>query len=148
MSLPVATVIRNRATNVAREVRRQYLRVIWHMDISPGVRISTSAKLDKSNPRGIHIGEYTSVTFGVAILTHDFVNRRHLDTWIGKRCFIGARSIILPGIRIGDECIVAPASVVMKDIPSNCLVAGNPARVMETNVHTGPWGYRVPAPTE
>ncbi len=53
----------------------------------------------------------------------------------------------MPGIRIGDECIAATASVVMKDMPSNCLIAGNPARVIEKNVHTGPWGYRVPAPT-
>lgn len=113
------------------------------MDIAPGASISLSAKLDKTNPRGVHIGEGTSVTFGSAVLTHDYVNGKHLHTWIGKRCFIGARSIIMPGIRIGDECVIAPASVVMKDIPSNCLAAGNPARVIENSIRTANGGYRI-----
>jgi len=37
-----------------------------------------------------------------------------LDTWIGKECQIGAHSIIMPGVRVGDNCVVAVASVVMK----------------------------------
>jgi hypothetical protein len=37
------------------------------MDIGEGTSISTSAKLDKTNPRGIHIGKYSTVTFGAAI---------------------------------------------------------------------------------
>jgi acetyltransferase-like isoleucine patch superfamily enzyme len=113
------------------------------MDIGRGVNISLSARLDKTNPRGIHIGEFTSVTFEVAILTHDFVNRRHLDVRIGKNCLIGARSIIYPGVTIGDHCIVSAAAVVMKDVPSNCIVSGNPGRVVETGIHTGPLGYRL-----
>ena len=64
----------------------------------------------------------------------------HVDTWIGKECNIGAQSMILPGIRIGDNCVVAAASVVMKDVPSNCLVAGNPARIMEKGIKTGQLG--------
>jgi serine acetyltransferase len=42
----------------------------------------------------------------------------------------------MPGIRVGDNCVVAAASVVMKDVPSNCLVAGNPARIMEKGIKT------------
>ena len=64
----------------------------------------------------------------------------HVDTWIGKECNIGAKSMILPGVRIGDNCVVAAASVVMKDVPSNCLVAGNPARIMEKGIRTGRLG--------
>jgi exopolysaccharide acyltransferase PssR len=43
-------------------------------------------------------------------------------------------------VRIGDHCVVAAASVVMKDVPSNSLVAGNPARIMEKGIQTGPLG--------
>ena len=46
----------------------------------------------------------------------------------------------MPGIKIGDNCVVAVASVVMKDVPPNCLVAGNPARVMEKGIQTGRLG--------
>ena len=49
---------------------------------------------------------------------------------IGKRCWIGANAIILPGITIGDNCVIAAGSVVTKDVPSNCTVAGVPARII------------------
>jgi serine acetyltransferase len=68
------------------------------------------------------------------------VRAMHVDTWIGKECNIGAQSMILPGVTIGDNCVVAAASVVMKDVPPNSLVAGNPARVMEKNIRTGRLG--------
>lgn len=113
------------------------------MDIGKGASISLSARLDKTNPRGIHIGEYTAIPFEVAILTHDFVNNRHVDVRIGKHCMIGARSVIMPGVTIGDHCIVSVASVVVKDIPSNSLAAGNPARVIEKGIHTIGLGHRV-----
>ena len=74
------------------------------------------------------------------MLTHDYPRRLHLDTWIGKECQIGAHSIIMPGVRVGDNCVVAVASVVMKDVPPNCLVLGNPARVIEKGIQTGRWG--------
>jgi acetyltransferase-like isoleucine patch superfamily enzyme len=122
------------------ELRRLYFNKVWGMDIAPECAISFSAKLDTTYPRGIHIGKGTAVNFGACILTHDTPRALHLHTWIGKECNIGARSIILPGIRIGDNCVVAAASVVMKDVPSNCLVAGNPARIIEKGIQTGRLG--------
>ena len=119
-----------------------YLAKIWGMDIGRDCCISFSARLDKTHPRGIHIGDETAVNFEAVILTHEAVNNRSPDTWIGKRCQIGIRSIIMPGVRIGDGCIVAPASVVMKDVPPGSLVAGNPARVIETGLNLGPHGRR------
>jgi acetyltransferase-like isoleucine patch superfamily enzyme len=64
----------------------------------------------------------------------------HLDTRIGSRCLIGAHSFIMPGVTIGDECVISPASVVLKDVPPNTLVAGNPARQIERGIRTGRWG--------
>jgi acetyltransferase-like isoleucine patch superfamily enzyme len=46
---------------------------------------------------------------------------------IGKGCFIGARSIILKGVTIGDGAVVAAGAVVTKDVPTEHLAAGNPA---------------------
>lgn len=48
---------------------------------------------------------------------------------IGSGCWIGAKSIILGGVNIGEGCVVAAGAVVTRDIPPNSLVAGVPARV-------------------
>lgn len=50
---------------------------------------------------------------------------------IGNNCWIGEMARILKGVTIGDGSIVAANSVVTKDVPANCIVAGNPARVVK-----------------
>jgi acetyltransferase-like isoleucine patch superfamily enzyme len=143
MPVPVATRIRELLREVVLRLRRQYLVRVWQMDIGEGTAISGSAKLDKTNPRGVHIGKYSVVTFGAAILTHDYVNQLDRDVHIGDNCFIGAHSIVLPGVTIGNGCIVAAASVVARDVPAGSLVAGNPARIVEHNVKTTRYGVRI-----
>ncbi|MDG6079083.1 acyltransferase [Erythrobacter litoralis] len=123
--------------------RRNYLRKVWGMHIGEGSRISLKAKLDFTNPGGVHIGDYTIVTPMVQIFTHDFVRAKHLDTYIGSYCFIGAGSIILPGVRIGDHCIVGAGSVVNSDVPDRSIVVGNPAKVVKSNIKTGQFGMLV-----
>ena len=117
-----------------------YYTRIWGMDIHPTSRFSLSARFDMTYPAGIHIGEESYVAFGAAILTHDMARGLYLNTHIGRRCFIGARSMILPGIRVGDECIVAAGSIVTKDVPARCIVAGNPARVIRENIEVVAFG--------
>lgn len=51
---------------------------------------------------------------------------------IGKNCWIGEKVIIMPGVSIGDWCILAAGAVVTKNIPSYSIVAGNPARIIKT----------------
>ena len=120
--------------NFLIRLRRLYFTYFWGMDIHPSVGFSLSARLDKTNPRGIHIGEGTYLAFECAILSHDALHNRHVDTWIGKHCFVGARTLILPGVRIGDRCVIGAGSVVTIDIPANSMAAGNPARVVKSNI--------------
>lgn len=82
-----------------------YVRV-YHMDIAPTARISFGARLDKANPRGVHIGDESYVTSGALILAHDYARAFHADTRIGKRCFIGANALIMPGVTVGNEAII------------------------------------------
>ena len=124
-------------------LRRAYLRHVWGMHIGRGARISLKAKLDFTNPQGIHIGDFTIITPLVQIFTHDFVRARHVDTYVGEFSFVGAGSIILPGVRIGDHCIVAAGSVVTSDVPDRTIVAGNPAREIKSNIQTGHYGMLV-----
>lgn len=49
---------------------------------------------------------------------------------IGDNCWLGGRAVICPGVTIGDNVVVGAGSVVVKDVPSNTVVAGNPARVI------------------
>jgi acetyltransferase-like isoleucine patch superfamily enzyme len=51
---------------------------------------------------------------------------------IGPRAFIGAQSIILKGVEIGDGSVVAAGSVVTKSVPANSLAGGNPAKILRT----------------
>jgi acetyltransferase-like isoleucine patch superfamily enzyme len=140
------TGIRTGLRPLAMKLRRAYLNKVWGMHIADDCNVSLSAKLDKTNPGGIYIGESTAVSFRACILTHDYTRGMSLNTRIGRECQIGAYSIIMPGITIGDNCVVAIASVVVKDVPPNCLVAGNPGRVMEKGIKTGRWGRIIREP--
>jgi acetyltransferase-like isoleucine patch superfamily enzyme len=117
-----------------------YLRYFWKMDIHRENLISLQAYLDKSNPRGIHIGQGTAVSFGAAILSHDYVRRLHANTYIGRFCQIGARSVIMPGVTVGDHSVVAAGAVVVKDVPPHTIVGGNPAKVIKEGIDTVYWG--------
>lgn len=50
---------------------------------------------------------------------------------IGNDVWIGQKAIILPGVTIGDGAIIGAGSIVTKDIPSNCVAVGNPARIIK-----------------
>lgn len=52
---------------------------------------------------------------------------------IGNNCYFGAGAIVLGPIKIGDNVTVGAGAVVTKDIPDNCVVAGNPARIISNN---------------
>ena len=98
-----------------------------------------------SEPYLINIGDNTTISFECALITHDAATRviRNLPNNnpntviygpinIGKNCFIGARTTILPNITIGDNTIIGACSLVNKDIPSNVVAAGNPCKVICT----------------
>ena len=131
---------RTRLRDVILLVRRLYLVNVWGMDIHPYTLISRKAVLDRTYPRGIHIGEGTAVSFDAVILSHDHIAGKHTDTRIGKYCQIGARSIVMPGVTVGDHSVIAAGAIVTKDVPQCSIVAGNPARVIRTGIMTTNWG--------
>ena len=102
---------------------------VWHMEIDRSVRIEPSAYIDRTWPRGVHIGADSYIGECAVFLTHDMVRGLYLDTRLGARCVLGARSIVMPGLKIGDDCIVAPGAVVIKDMPDRSEAVGNPATI-------------------
>lgn len=94
--------------------------------------------IDPSHCWHIKIGNNVTLAPRVHILAHDtstklFLNHtRVANVTIGNNVFVGAGSIILPGVTIGDRVVIGAGSVVSKDIPSNSLAVGNPARIIKT----------------
>lgn len=121
-------------------LRRLYYTRVWGMDIDRSAWFSLRVQFDRTHPSGIHIGPDSYVAFGAVVLTHDMTRGLYADTRIGARCFIGAHSILLPGITVGDGSIVGAGSVVTHDVPPGSIVAGNPARVVRHGIKTYRFG--------
>ena len=97
-----------------------------------------------SDPELIKFHNNVSVASGVTFITHDIAHTVLNNLGMGcfsynygcievmDNVFIGANSTILPNIRIGSNVIIAAGSVITKDVPSNSVVAGVPAKVIGT----------------
>lgn len=84
----------------------------------------------------IEIGDNVTFSIRVTLLAHDASTKKSIGyTKIGKiiignNVFVGANATILPNVVIGDNVVIGANSVVTKDIPDNCVAAGNPAKVV------------------
>ena len=116
------------------------LKTVWGMDIAKSARISFGTKLDKTNPKGVHIGNESYLASGAIVFTHDFSRSLKTDTYIGQRCFVGANAIVMAGVHIGDEVVVGSGAIVTKDVASHSVVVGNPARVIKSGIRTEKFG--------
>lgn len=91
--------------------------------------------IDPSHCYHIVIGDNVTLAPRVHILAHDastykFLGKtRAANVTIGNDVFVGAGTIILPGVHIGNRAIIGAGSIVTKDIPDNSVAVGNPARV-------------------
>lgn len=88
---------------------------------------------------GITVGDNTLIGHNAVITTlnHDFVPERRSDMYpapvvIGSRVWMGANVTIVPGVTIGDNSVIAAGAVVTKNVPSNVVVAGVPAKVIKS----------------
>lgn len=95
-----------------------------------------------TEPWLITIGDNVHITAGCAFITHDggtLILRPEVPDleWtapitIGNDVYIGVRTLIMPGVTIGNRCIIGAGSIVTRDIPDNSVAAGVPARVIKT----------------
>lgn len=97
--------------------------------------------IDVTRPWLIDIGEDVQITGGVTVLTHGYdwsvIKGVYGDilgssgkVTIGNNVFIGTKSTIIKGVTIGNNVIIGANSLVNKDIPDNCVAAGNPCRII------------------
>ena len=126
--------LRQKISILVSKIYVWYLTKIRKYDIGEHCSISWRASLDRANPRGVHIGHHSRVMLEALIIAHDYSRGLHSSMWtdtrIGHHCVIGGRSIILPGVTLGNHVFVAAGSVVTKNFPDNCMIGGNPARII------------------
>lgn len=114
------------------KLRRRGLKIGKNVTIMEGVII------DPSHCWHITIGDNVILAPRVHILAHDastklFLNHtRVADVSIGSNVFIGAGSIVLPGVTVGSNVVIGAGSIIKKDIPDNSVAVGNPAKVICT----------------
>lgn len=112
-----------------------------------GVKIGNHVKITGSvlfgsEPYLIEIGNDVTLTNGVVFLTHDGgvgLFRKEYSginvfgkIIIGNNVFIGSNTIILPGVSIGNNVVIGAGSVITKNIPSDVVAAGDPARIIRS----------------
>ena len=101
--------------------------------------IGANVTFDNWSANLYDIGEYCTITMNTILLTHGMV-RQEDNSYrstvgkliIGKHVFIGAGTIITRPVTIRDNVMIGAGSIVTKDIPSNCVVAGNPAKIIRS----------------
>lgn len=132
------------------------------IELGNNVKIGSSSQIlcvDK-----VVIGDYTAIATDVTIVDNNnhpinpeyrefmrttphnsdarsWIHSDHKPIIIGRNCWIGSNVRIQKGVTIGDNSVVAACSVVTKDVPANCIVAGNPAKIVKTDID------QIPAPT-
>ena len=135
----------SRNKNNKSDIIKNYIKQGVNIGENVSIISPISPVIFSSEPYLISIGNNTTISFDVVFITHDAATRvlRNLPNGnsetviygtinIGNNCFIGARSTILPNVSIGDNTIIGAGSLVNRDIPANCVAAGNPCKVICT----------------
>lgn len=134
-------MIKRKIKEVVYRIRGEYtIEKLQSMGLKVGKNFDAQLgfELDPSHCWLIEIGD--DVTFGphVQVLAHDASTCKTLGyakigrVTIGNNVFVGAGSIILPGVKIGDNSVIGAGSIVTKDVPTNMVYAGNPAKQIMT----------------
>lgn len=125
-------------------IQRLYKRLFWsierqarHAGVIMGKHNRIESYFWSTEPYLITIGNNCDLTEGTKIFTHGGArvargNHPNFDVFgkvvLGDRVYVGSRAMIMPGVTIGDNVLIAAGSIVTKSIPSNVVVAGNPAK--------------------
>jgi maltose O-acetyltransferase len=135
-----ADLVRRRR-NILRRVRGQpsdAWMVRRGLTLGTGAYINETATVDPDFLWLISIDDGAVIANHAHIIAHDASTRqltgytRIARVHVGKRAYVGAGAIILPGVTIGDSAVIGAGSVVRRDVDPGTIVVGNPAQVVGT----------------
>ncbi|MGF1696282.1 sugar O-acetyltransferase [Vibrio kyushuensis] len=115
------------------------LRANWGIHTHLGKNVYANFNLTLVDDTHIYIGDYVMIGPNVTIATagHPIdpdlrrdIAQFNIPVAIGNNVWIGANSVVLPGVTIGENTVIGAGSVVTKDIPANVVAVGNPCRVL------------------
>ena len=131
--------------NLSYKNKRKYL-IKRGANIGSGTRMNCNVDAFGTEPYLITVGENCLFAANINLITHDggikvlnalgYFDGKRMDNIapivIGNNVYIGMGAYIMPGVHIGDNVIVGAGAIVTKDIPSNSVCVGIPARVIKT----------------
>jgi maltose O-acetyltransferase len=120
-------------------VRRHWLERVKGVRVHPSASVSLSSRMVAGRRGAIVIGPDSLVAFKTLILAVR-PDGSSAPVTVGRGCFIGGGSVLLPGVTIGDGAIVGAGAIVDADVPPFCAVGGVPARVLRRDLKTGRFG--------
>ncbi|QKQ98152.1 acyltransferase [Candidatus Nanohaloarchaea archaeon] len=112
---------------------KNFLLRLTGADIGENVSIGFAATLDLFQPDRISIGDNTIIGYDTVILTHEALQdeMRTGPVKVGENVMLGTRSIVLPGVEIGDGAKISAGSLVNRDVEEGEFVGGTPIRNLE-----------------
>jgi len=114
-----------------------FFKTLTGAKVGKDCRIGQWTRFDPIFPNLIELEEDCGIGIGCTVLTHSYMGAGRMTFYFGpvkicRHVRVGAHSVILPGVTIGEAAIVGAGSVVNKDVPPYALVAGAPAKVRKT----------------
>ena len=107
------------------------------MKVGDNTAFALMVMVDVFFPEKIFIGNNSIIGYNTTILAHEYLVHEYRlgEVHIGSNVMIGANSIILPGVTIGDHAVIGAGTVVHKSVEAGSFVAGNPMQVIRDAPH-------------
>lgn len=110
--------------------------------IGENVYIGVQCNIDNAYPEYVYIEDNVSISTECSIIAHsnpyshfsDVTPAKADPVVIRRGAWIGIRSLILPGVEVGENAIISAGSVVVTSVPSRTVVSGNPAKIVAKNI--------------
>jgi acetyltransferase-like isoleucine patch superfamily enzyme len=108
-----------------------FVEIQKNVTIGDGTRVQSHCFICE----GVSIGKHCFISHGTMFTNDIFVDSPNFESWIRRETMIGddvriGSNVTLLPVKIGDNSIIGAGSVVTKDVPTNCVVAGNPAKII------------------
>lgn len=125
----------NKMRKIYKAIYLKHL-IRYGLKVGQNFQMEKGCNIDANFPWLIEIGNNVTMASWVYIAAHDGASKNLLGysrvgrVKVGNNVFIGTKSIIMPGVTIGQNSIIGANSVVTTNVPANSVVAGVPAKII------------------